>query len=116
MEKLLSPRVLAILLTAALSLLAVIGDYFLKRASTADTPFRTTAFLTGFVIYASTAFGTVYVFRHLKLATSGGIYAVCFVVMLTALGIVGFRETLRPSEVLGLCMAVGALVLLTRFT
>jgi multidrug transporter EmrE-like cation transporter len=58
----------------------------------------------------------VYVFRHLKLATSGGIYAVCFVVMLTALGIVGFRETLRPSEVLGLCMAVGALVLLTRFT
>jgi small multidrug resistance pump len=116
MEKLLSARVLAILLTAALSLLAVIGDYFLKRASGADTPFRTPAFLTGFVIYASTAFGTVYVFRHLKLATSGGIYAVCFVVMLTALGIVGFRETLRPSEVLGLCMAVGALVLLTRFT
>ena len=67
------------------------------------------------MIYASTAFGTVFVFRHLKLATSGGIYAVCFVVMLTALGIVGFRETLRPSEMLGLCMAVGAVVLLTRF-
>jgi small multidrug resistance pump len=116
MEKLLSPKVLAILLTAALSLLAVIGDYFLKRASDADAPFRTTAFLTGFVIYASTAFGTVFVFRHLKLATSGGIYAVCFVLMLTALGIVGFRETLRPSEILGLGMAVGALVLLTRFT
>jgi multidrug transporter EmrE-like cation transporter len=115
MEKLLSPRVLAILVTAGLALLAVIGDYFLKRASSADAPFRTTTFLTGFVIYASTAFGTVYVFRHLKLATSGGIYAVCFVVMLTALGIVGFRETLRPSEVLGLCMAVGAVVLLTRF-
>ena len=36
--------------------------------------------------------------------------------MLTALGVVGFRETLRPTEMLGLGMAVGALVLLTRFT
>ena len=115
MERLLTPRVLAILITAGLSVLAVIGDYFLKRASSADAPFRTTAFITGFVIYASTAFGTVYVFRHLKLATSGGIYAVCLVVMLTLLGLIEFRETLRPTEILGLCMAVGALVLLTRF-
>jgi small multidrug resistance pump len=115
MEKMLTPRVLAILMTGVLSLLAVIGDYFLKRASDAAAPFRTASFIIGFVIYASTAFGTVYVFRHLKLATSGGIYAVCLVVMLTLLGIFGFRETLRPTEVLGLCMAVGALVLLTRF-
>ncbi len=115
MDKALSPRVLAVLITVGLSLLAVIGDYFLKRASGAETPFRTTAFITGFVIYASTAFGTVFVFRHLKLATSGGIYAVCLVVMLTLLGLVEFRETLRPSEILGLCMAVCSLVLLTRF-
>ena len=115
MDKSLSPRVIAILVTAGLSLLAVIGDYFLKRASSAEAPFRTAAFVTGLVIYASTAFGTVYVFRHLKLATTGGIYAVCFVMMLTALGIVGFRETLRPTEILGLCMAVCAVVLLTRF-
>lgn len=115
MEKLLSPRTLAILITAGLSLLAVIGDYFLKRASSAEAPFKTAAFITGFVIYSSTAFGTVYVFRHLKLATSGGIYAVCLVVMLTLLGVVEFRETLRPPEILGLCMAVCALVLLTRF-
>lgn len=115
MEKMLSARVLAILITVGLSLLAVIGDYFLKRASSTEAPFRTSAFITGFVIYASTAFGTVYVFRHLKLATSGGIYAVCLVVMLTLLGIVEFRETLRPSEVLGLCMAVCSLILLTRF-
>jgi multidrug transporter EmrE-like cation transporter len=116
MERILTPRVLAILVTAVLSLLAVVGDYFLKRASNAPAPFRTVDFLTGFVIYASTAFGTVYVFRHLKLATSGGIYAVCFVVLLTALGTLGFRESLRISEILGLCMAIGAVILLTRFT
>jgi drug/metabolite transporter (DMT)-like permease len=115
MERLSSLRTLAVIMTAVLSLLAVVGDYFLKRASAAEAPFRTGTFLIGFVIYASTAFGTVFVFRHLKLATSGVVYAVCLVLMLTVLGIVGFRETLKPVEMLGIAMAIGSLVLLTRF-
>jgi small multidrug resistance pump len=115
MDRLSSMRTLAVIVTAGLSLLAVVGDYFLKRASSADAPFRTGTFLIGFVIYASTAFGTVFVFRHLKLATSGVVYAICLVLMLTVLGIVGFRETLKPAEMLGIAMALGSLVLLTRF-
>jgi drug/metabolite transporter (DMT)-like permease len=115
MDRLSSMRTLAVIVTAVLSLLAVVGDYFLKRASAAEAPFRTGTFLIGFVIYASTAFGTVFVFRHLKLATSGVVYAVCLVLMLTVLGIVGFRETLKPVEMLGIAMALGSLVLLTRF-
>lgn len=110
-----SMRTLALIATAGLSILAVIGDYFLKRASADGMPFRTTAFLVGFVIYASTAFGSVFVFRHLKLATSGGVYAVCLVLALTFLGLIGFRETLRATEVLGIVMAICSLVLLTRF-
>lgn len=108
-------KTVAVLTTAGLSILAVIADYFLKRASGAGMPYRTSAFLIGFVIYASTAFGTVFVFRHLKLATSGAIYAVCLVLALTVVGLVGFRETLRPAELLGIGMAVGALILLGRF-
>jgi small multidrug resistance pump len=115
MERLTSMRTLAVIVTAGLSLLAVIGDYFLKRASAAEAPFRTGTFIIGFVIYASTAFGTVFVFRHLKLATSGVVYAMCLVLMLTVLGVVGFRETLKPGEMLGIAMAIGSLVLLTRF-
>jgi small multidrug resistance pump len=115
MERITSMRTLAVIVTAGLSLLAVVGDYFLKRASAAEAPFRTATFLIGFVIYASTAFGTVFVFRHLKLATSGVVYAMCLVLMLTVLGMVGFRETLKPAEMLGIVMAIGALVLLTRF-
>jgi multidrug transporter EmrE-like cation transporter len=34
---------------------------------------------------------------------------------LTVLGLVGFRETLRATEVLGIAMAICSLVLLTRF-
>jgi small multidrug resistance pump len=108
-------RAWAVLATAGLSLLAVVADYFLKRASGADTPYRTLAFAIGFVIYASTAFGTVFVFKHLKLATSGVVYAVCLVLALTVVGLLGFRETLKPMEVLGIVMALGALVLLGRF-
>jgi small multidrug resistance pump len=78
-------------------------------------PFRSGAFILGFVIYASTAFGSVFVFRHLKLATSGGVYAVCLVLALTVLGLVGFQETLRTAEVVGIAMATCSLVLLTRF-
>jgi small multidrug resistance pump len=115
MERISSMRTLAVIATAGLSLLAVVGDYFLKRASAAEAPFRTTTFVIGFAIYASTAFGTVFVFRHLKLATSGVVYAMCLVLMLTLLGLVGFRETLKPGEMLGIGMAIGALVLLTRF-
>jgi len=115
MDRLGSMRTLALFATAGLSILAVIGDYFLKRASADGAPFRTTWFLVGFVIYASTAFGSVFVFRHLKLATSGGVYAVCLVLALTIVGLVGFRETLRASEILGIAMAICSLVLLTRF-
>jgi small multidrug resistance pump len=95
-------------------MLAVLADYFLKRASIASAPFRTVAFAIGIAIYAFTAFGTVFVFRHLKLATAGVVYAVCLVLALTVVGLVGFRETLRPSEILGIGMAITALLLLSR--
>lgn len=105
----------AMLATAGLSLIAVVGDYFLKRASGAGTPLRSVWFLIGFVIYASTAFGTVFVFRHLKLATSGVIYAVILVLSLTLLGVAGFGERLTALELLGIGMAVGSVMLLGRF-
>jgi len=108
------PKTLAILTTAGLSLLAVLGDYFLKRASDSGTPFRSAWFIVGFVIYASTAFGTVYVFQHLKLATSGVIYAVILILALTVLGAVGFRERLTVLELVGVAMAVGSVLLLGR--
>ena len=83
MDRLTSVRTLALIATAGLSILAVIGDY--------------------------------YVFRHLKLVTSGGVYAVCLVLALTFMGLIGFRDTLRTNEMPGIAMAICSLVLLTRF-
>jgi multidrug transporter EmrE-like cation transporter len=101
--------------TVAFSVVGVVGDYFLKLASDAEDPLRSRAFYVGFAVYASTAFGWVYVMRHLKLATVGAVYSVSMILLLTGVGSVAFRQPLSAAEAVGLAMAVGSLVLLMRF-
>jgi small multidrug resistance pump len=104
-----------ILVTIGFSVVGVLGDYLLKLASSQERPLRSGWFYLGFAVYASTAFGWVYVMRHLKLATIGVVYSVSMILLLTTIGAVAFREHLNASEVVGLIMAVGSLVLLMRF-
>jgi multidrug transporter EmrE-like cation transporter len=61
------------------------------------------------------AFGWVFVMKHLKLATIGVVYSVSMVLLLTAIGIVFFREFLNYYEIAGLIMANASLILLVRF-
>jgi drug/metabolite transporter (DMT)-like permease len=105
----------AVLVTVAFSVVGVLGDYFLKLASAYDQPLRTGWFYVGFSLYASTAFGWVFVMRHLKLATISVVYSVSMVLLLTAIGVVLFRESLNYYEVAGIVLAVASLVLLMRF-
>jgi drug/metabolite transporter (DMT)-like permease len=105
----------AILVTIAFSVVGVLGDYFLKLASAREQPLRTIWFYVGFVLYASTAFGWVFVMKHLKLATISVLYSVSLVLLLTAVGVVVFRESLNTYEVIGIVLAVASLVLLMRF-
>jgi small multidrug resistance pump len=53
--------------------------------------------------------------RHLKLATVSVVYSVSMVLLMTAMDIFVFRESLNGYAVAGLLMAVASLVLLTRF-
>ena len=72
-------------------------------------------FYVGFIIYASTAFGWVFVMKYLKLATISVLYSVSLVLLLTAIGVVYLHESLNYFEVIGIVMAVISLVLLMRF-
>src|SRR3954454_19527893 len=108
-------RTLAVLITIAFSVIGVLGDYFLKLASAREQPLRSGWFYLGFALYASTAFGWVFVMKHLKLATIGVLYSVSMVLLLTLVGVVAFRESLNASEAVGLVLAVASLVLLVRF-
>jgi small multidrug resistance pump len=105
----------AVLVTIAFSVVGVVGDYFLKLASNREQPLGTGWFYLGFALYASTAFGWVFVMRHLKLATISVLYSVSMILLLTAVGVVMFRESLNYSELTGIALAVVALVLLMRF-
>ena len=109
------PKATALMVTLAFSVVGIVGDYFLKLASDQERPLASRWFLVGFALYASTAFGWVYVMGRLKLATIGAVYSVSMIVLLTAVGIVGFRETPSVPEALGLAMAVASLILLMRF-
>ncbi len=108
-------RTVAVLVTIAFSLVGVLGDYFLKLASAREQPLRTGWFYIGFALYASTAFGWVYVMRYLKLGTISVLYSVSMVLLLTAVGVVVFRESLNSFEVAGIVLALASLVLLMRF-
>ena len=106
---------LAVIVTIVFSSVGVLGDYFLKLASSHDSPLRTGAFYVGFAIYASTAIGWVFVMKHLKLATISVVYSISMVLLLTGAGVLLFRESLNHYELVGLLLAVTSLVLLMRF-
>lgn len=108
-------NLIPVLVTVGFSIVGVIGDYFLKLATSTSKPFQTWWFYAGFAIYASTAFGWLYVMQHLKLGTIGVVYSISMILLLTVIGVVGFKETLNAYEIAGLVMAVCSLVLLVRF-
>jgi drug/metabolite transporter (DMT)-like permease len=88
---------------------------FSSSRARASSRFGRGWFYLGFALYASTAFGWVFVMRHLKLATISVVYSVSMVLLLTAVGVVVFRESLNHYELAGIVLAVASLVLLMRF-
>jgi small multidrug resistance pump len=91
-------KTIAVLVTIAFSVIGVLGDYFLKLASAREQPLRTGWFYLGFALY-----------------TISVLYSVSLVLLLTAIGVVLFRESLNYFEVIGIVLAVASLVLLMRF-
>jgi drug/metabolite transporter (DMT)-like permease len=108
-------KTIAVVVTIAFSAVGVLGDYFLKLASREPDFLKTPWFYLGFALYAATAFGWVFVMKHLKLGTISVLYSVSMVVLLTAVGVVIFREPLNYYEIAGLLMAIASMVLLIRF-
>jgi len=106
---------LPIISTIVLSLLCVAADYCLRRASDAEQAYRSTAFLSGLLIYALSAFGWVYVYQHMQFATVGPLFSVLLVLAYTAIGIFDLKELPTKSEFVGIGCAILAVVLLGKF-
>ncbi len=98
-----------------IAILTVGGDYFIKLASMSSRPVQNKWFVAGCVMYVLSTFGWVFALRHIKLSSIGVIYSLSIVVLLTALGVFVFGETLNRREIVGIGFAVVAIVLLGRF-
>lgn len=106
----------ASLVIIGLSLIGVLGDYFIKLAGINQNKYiELKWFIVGFLIYSSTAIGWFFVMKHIKLSTLGVIYGVTTVIALTLVGILFFKEHLSIYEIIGIIAGVSSIILLSRF-
>lgn len=104
-----------VLIIIGLSLIGVLGDYFLKLAGSGNSYIQWSWFLLGTVIYSSTAIGWFFVMKNIKLGTLGIVYTTTTVLALTIVGFIFFRENLNYYEVGGLILGMLSIILLARF-
>lgn len=103
-----------VLLIVVIVSLNAAGDYFLKLASERDGALATFEFAGGVGCYALSAIGVLYAFRIMPVSILGIWYALLSVLFLVGLGTLVFGERLQPRELLGLALALAALVLMRR--
>lgn len=104
-----------LLLIIGLAGIGVLGDFFIRISGDGPAYIDWKLFIIGFIIYALTAVGWFFAFKHVKVSTLGVYYALATVLFLVALGVFYFKESLNGYEVAGIAAAVAAIVLLGRF-
>ncbi len=108
--------VTASLVVVGLSLIGVLGDYFLKLSGDNSARYIDIKwFVLGLIIFSSTAVGWFFVMKHIKLGTLGVIYGVTTIIALTLVGVFFFKEQLTIYETLGIIAGVTSIILLSRF-
>ncbi len=105
---------LDLLLIVGLSLLGALGDVFLKMAGR-TSPIRTDFLVLGAITYLLTVPGWFVVLERVRLSTVGAIYAISSVLILTLTGVLLFRERLSVTELVGIALAIAAVIALRRF-
>ena len=98
-----------------MSIVVLIGDYFIKLSGSKEAYLDLRLFVIGFVIESVATLGWFYAMKHMKLATVATYYSVSTVLLLAALGFFVFDERLNAYEVVGISAAVFSLVILARF-
>ena len=106
---------IAFLAGIGLSIITVLADVLIKRASLQAGFSGWHLLLAGAVIYALTAAGWFLVMRRIKLSTLGVLYGVSCVLLLTLVSVFYFKERISPIEVVGITLAIISLIILARY-
>ena len=104
---------IAMLIVFVFSALTVVADVLIKKAAD-QNHLGSIFFVGGAAIYALSAFGWFFALRTLNLATLGGIYSLCTVIMIVLAGVIFFGEKLTTVEIVVVAMSVISIAALWR--
>lgn len=104
-----------LLLSLGLSVITIFGDFLLKNASLKSGSGGWLLLIIGCVLYGLTGLGWFFLMREAKLSTLGVIYSVAMIIGLTVLSVFIFREKITPMEIVGVVLAIVAVMILYRF-
>ena len=90
----------------------VVADYALKYAAMKNSPFISSWFVGGAILYGATAIGWVALMRTHDLAQIAVLYSAATIIALTLLGIISFGEALSTKQIIGLAAALLSVALM----
>jgi len=98
-----------------ISVVTVLGDFFIKLASSTAKYIDIRYFLYGMFLYLLTGVGWFFAMRKIELSSIGAIYGVTTVILLALIGVLFFRENLSIVESIAILMGVASIFMLIRF-
>jgi small multidrug resistance pump len=107
-------KFIALVTTIFLSLITVLADYFIKKASF-ERNLVNKWLILGAIIYGLTAFGWVFVMKNMKLSTLGALYGISCITILTIISIFIFHEKISTVEIIGILFGIISIIILYKF-
>ena len=96
------------------TMIVIAGDYYIKLAVDRGHSLQSPLFLLGCALYALSAVGWFLTLRHITLAQTGVAFSILSLLALCGMGVVFFEERLQAREMIGIALAVSAMLLMTR--
>lgn len=103
--------ILAIILLAAVG---VTGDYFIKLSGSGQVYIIIKYFLIGMLIYAVSALGWFFVMKTTKISSLGIVYSVSTALLLFVIGVVYFKESYQPKDIIALIFGIISIILISK--
>ena len=99
---------------AAVSIITLLGDYFIKTAALSPEGLHSPRLVIGAVLYGLTAIGTFILMKSHSLTMVAVVFTALVIVFLAAMGHFLFGEMFGKREALGVTFAILALTIMYR--
>lgn len=103
----------SLLTLTAITVLTLFGDYAIKVATAKESGLLSGWFILGAILYGLPAVGWLYLMKNHSLAMIGVMYSASTIILLAALGYFVFKEAFGWREVIGLSLAIAAVVVMS---